>query len=247
MAREFNGTSTDFITQGGAASTVLTASTASVSIWAKMAGSARSVAAVYSGDILWGDVSFFLGLFRADVGGSDRIWAYNWDGNEDRVGATYTTGVWTHFGWMHSGGNLSIYKDGELVSSVASGDTTNIGSAIHIGGKNAVENTWFEGALAEYAIWDVALTTAEWAMLGKAYSPLFVRPGSLTRYSPFVGRANPEPEYIQGQGGTATGTTTIRHPRVIYPTRRRAVHAEAMAGGIVVPRAMAQYRQRRSA
>src|ERR1700741_5384202 len=47
------------------------------------------------------------------------------------------------------------------------------------------------GMVAEAAIWNVALTDAEVAVLAAAISPLAVRPGSLVAYWPLIGNNSP--------------------------------------------------------
>ncbi len=48
------------------------------------------------------------------VSGNDRIWAYNWDSGDRRVGVTYTPNTWVHIVWVHTGGVLYAYKNGVL-------------------------------------------------------------------------------------------------------------------------------------
>lgn len=104
--------------------------------------------------------------------------------------------------WMHCAGvftsvtSRTPYRDGaagttntttNTASSFAGG--TDVGH-ITVGGSTFSPMT---GAIAEVAVWDVALTAAEVASLAKGTSPCLVRPANLVRYWPIggqIGRAH---------------------------------------------------------
>jgi uncharacterized Zn-finger protein len=80
--------------------------------------------------------------------------------------------------------------------------------------------------VAEAAIWSVALTDAEVAVLARGFSPLLVRPQSLVFYTPLVRDA------IDFKGASLTltgGPTAFAHPRVYFPSRPRISVPEASA------------------
>lgn len=73
---------------------------------------------------------------------------------------------------------------------------------------------YFSGRIAEAAIWDVALTDVEVAVLATGVSPLRVRPANLKGYWPIFG-ASPETDYSgQGNNLTVTGATIADHAPV---------------------------------
>ncbi len=77
------------------------------------------------------------------------------------------------------------------------------------------------GSIAEAAVWDVALTDTEVAILANGYSPLLVRPSGLVFYSPLIRDidAGKWPEHIVGVALTELGTPTVGvHTRVYYPS-----------------------------
>lgn len=77
-----------------------------------------------------------------------------------------------------------------------------------------------DGQIAEAAMWSVALSDAEIALLAKGFSPLLLRPESLFFYAPLLSAASPAPELILGNNLTHTGTLAdTDHPRIIYPGR----------------------------
>lgn len=74
----------------------------------------------------------------------------------------------------------------------------------------------WDGKIAEVAIWNRILTAAEAAMLGKGFSPLFIRNG-LVFYMPLMGNGSSEVDIIGGGSGTVTGAIKAAHPPMIYP------------------------------
>lgn len=115
-------------------------------LWAYPTGFATSVTNAADGDILIGNAHW--GIARADIGGADRLWLYNNDGSEERVGIPYASGEWAHLALVHAGGSLNAYKNGALVGSVLSGNTANDADLLIGSG--------FEGQLDELRLWDSA-------------------------------------------------------------------------------------------
>lgn len=93
------------------------------------------------------------------------------------------------------------------------------------------------GMIAEAAVWDVALTDAEVAILAAGYSPLFVRPENRIAYWPLLGRTSPEIDIIGRFEMTVTGAVVAAHPRVRYPFGSQAgmaIEAAAAATGPLI-------------
>jgi hypothetical protein len=104
-------------------------------------------------------------------------------------------------------------KGTDVVNEVPTGlDTTAIGRLARL-----TPAGYTSGRIAEAAIWDVALSDVEVALLAKGYSPLFVRPASLTLYAPLLGNYSPEIDLIGARSLTVTGATKADHPRVFMP------------------------------
>lgn len=87
----------------------------------------------------------------------------------------------------------------------------------------AAQNIPSTTLLAEVAVWNIALTEADVAMLGAAgASPLRVRPSALVAYWPLFGAYSPEIELIGRRELAVQGTLTAApHPRLLRPMRRR--------------------------
>ena len=144
-------------------------STKTVSLWIKPTG--PSTACAYSSvpgcDFIFGDKPQWWGITRGIINGADRIWIWNWDGNEDRIGIPYVPGEWVHVTLVHSGGVLRAFKNGVEVGSKASGPTVQpttgalpwlqLGGMIH----SASNNFAAEGLIDEVQIWNVARTASQ--------------------------------------------------------------------------------------
>lgn len=89
------------------------------------------------------------------------------------------------------------------------------------------------GLMAEAAIWNVALSDDEVAVLGQGYSPLFVHPQNLVFYAPLI-------RTIQDVVGAVTltndGSTVAAHTRIRYPAPGRFGNLEAPVSVLVSKR-----------
>ncbi len=152
-----------FVNTNQVTSALITASEGTMSVWVKPTGASTASTNVYNGQAIIADSGSFMGIYRTNLSGTDRIWAFNWDGNPDVAGATYTTDVWTHIVWVHGGGRLSVYKDGVLASSAISSNTTVVGNDVDIGAAGGTKI--FSGMIDEVQTFNVALSAAQIARL----------------------------------------------------------------------------------
>ena len=105
--------------------------------------------------------------------------------------ATVSSGVWSHacgvLGWSNwravylNGGSQDI--DTTSVNPVV---TDYFGIAALVSRAGPTVQYYLNGQVAEAAVWDVALTPAEIAVLAAGYPPPFVRPQSLKSYYPLI-------------------------------------------------------------
>lgn len=96
-----------------------------------------------------------------------------------------TSGVWYHGAAVYAATNdRRVFLDG--VKSTNSTNVTPSGFVRTSVGAfmGAANSTFFDGDIAEVAIWNVALTDDEIASLSRGLSPLKVRPASLVFYVP---------------------------------------------------------------
>lgn len=109
----------------------------------------------------------------------------------------------------------------------------------------------FSGLLAEAAVWNVALTDADAAILGAGYSPLFVKPGGLVFYAPLI-RPDAADDWMDiisgiklvGNGGTGV-PVVAPHPRIIMPSEEE-MHFVAGGAPPAVGNPWYQYAQQRA-
>jgi hypothetical protein len=138
-----------------------------VSAWVRPTGSTIAGTGGAALDHIVGDRPRWWGISRGVIGGNDRIWVWNWDGNEDRLGIEYTVGEWVHIALVHGGGVLRAYKNGVEVGSVASGTTQQppppAQPIVYLGGMiiSATRNYTFQGQIDEVSLWPVARSASE--------------------------------------------------------------------------------------
>jgi hypothetical protein len=147
--------------------------------------------------------------------------AFDGTNNPQAVSAvSLTAGVWGHVaGVFASTTSRTVYVNGgNAVSNSGSMsaptlNTTTIGSGYF----NAAHLAFFDGDIAEAAIWNVALDAAEIAALGAGVSPFLIRPTALVAYWPIMGTTSPEIDPRGRNELTVVGATATAHPRIYTP------------------------------
>jgi hypothetical protein len=159
-------------------SSIMSNSLGTISVWCKPTGTPVTKVYSYDGQTAVCDntglTGGYLGIMRAVIGGLDRIWVYNYDGNEDKVGIPYTTGEWVNIVWIHSGGQLYGYKNGVLIGSTASGNTQQVIYLFSIGQRFSVSAANWSGRIGEVKVWNRALTQTEITRLYNSQKGLYI-------------------------------------------------------------------------
>jgi len=159
---KFDGTN-DYVTTGVNATNFITASAGTLSVWYKPIGAALTPGTNLPFDtpcaVCQSDGSF--GIQRAVLDGQDRIWIYNYDGNNDKVGITYNLNEWVHITWVHSGGIIYAYKNGILISSTASGNTTGSSNNLFMGASINTISEYDNSYIDEVKTYNSALSAAQ--------------------------------------------------------------------------------------
>ena len=139
--------------------------TKTVSLWVQPLGTSPVCAPASVCDAIFGDRPRWWGISRGVVSGNDRLWVWNYDGNEDGIGIPYTIGEWVHITLVHGGGVLRAYKNGVEVGNTPSGATEQPSTGglpvLQIGSVITGQNWSFEGQIDEVNIWNIARTPAE--------------------------------------------------------------------------------------
>lgn len=131
-----------------------------------------------------------------------------------------TANVWGHIaGVWASTTSRTCYRNGVAGTTGTTSKTPSGWNTTDIGRLSTPTADYWDGDLAEAAMWSAALTTAEIAILAQGYSPLCVRPESLVAYWPLIGDASPERERVGRVEMTLTNApTAVAHPRVLFPS-----------------------------
>lgn len=150
--------------------------------------------------------------------------------NTGGVEATSTAGPGAANVWYHAAGVFAAANSRAVYFNGANKGTNATSLTLDSSGFN---RTWIgvyrpdttsfsplNGRIANVGIWDVVLTDAEIAALGKRASPLLVRPASLVFYAPIFGRTSPEPDFSGARNLTVNGTMAqAEHAPMVYPSR----------------------------
>lgn len=221
MAYDFDGAG-DYITPftKGAAATDLQNFTYSFSLIRDAGGSNKNI--FWSG-FTWSDN--FHSFIQYDNGLSKLALVTNWSTAEARwsVPNTASDTSWHNhvIGYSYSAttNDPTWYIDGvsqtvseHVTPSGTSNHTTDDGN-ISIGAGHDGSYEYWDGKIAEFAIWNRVLTAAEATILGKGFSPLFI-PNGLVFYAPLVRGAK---DLKSGNSGTIVNAVVFPHPRIIYP------------------------------
>jgi hypothetical protein len=157
QALEFDGVDDYVLTD--TLSKFISASTGTIAVWMKPIG-APLTGKSFQLPAAVADVGGFAGIHRGINNGDDRIWVYNWDGNEDGIGISYTVDEWVHIVWVHDGGVLYAYKNGVLAGSTPSGDTVELTHTLAIG-DGLQHNAKFIGSIDDVRIYNRMLSQQE--------------------------------------------------------------------------------------
>lgn len=215
MAYVFNDAVSDRIRS---ATAPVTAAPFSIACWARSDDETAAQAAISIGDK---DVTghFWDILFVGNVAGDPirfRALAGGTAGSAEAVGIDYAANTWYHVcGVETSSTSRAVFVNGGAKGTNATNRSPANADNVTVGADgNSTPSSPFSGDIAEAAVWSVALTDAEVAVLGTGVPAFMVRPASLVFYAPLVRGAI---DIRSGNVLTITGATVSAHPRVFYP------------------------------
>ena len=178
-------------------------------------------------------VTHFFGLrITSDTHGTNPKQVFCTAGNGVIYESSYSNNQYSVNTWHHamvvftSITSRTAYLDGVAgTPNTVSVTPSGMGGVGIAGWWRSVARGDFSGRVAEVGIWNVALTTAEGALLAKGYSPRLVRPDKLVMYVPLIrdhGGALPHPIYYNGVAATfvetsGTPSSGPDHPRILRP------------------------------
>lgn len=246
MARNFNGSS-----QHGEAALSLAATPLTLAAWyrpSNTSGIRHILALGNSGD----DTQ------NAIRGNNATLQAASFAGGSSAsadIAAALTVGTLVHVAGIFRGAtDRSIYVNGGgRVNNTTSRTVSSFSRARIASRARTTVAEYGAGDIAEAAIWNIDLSDAEIAALGRGLSPLVIRPQFLVEYWPLLGRTSPEPGLIGSLPVTLTNSPTqASHPpmrapaRWVYPLRTNAaamaispsVGALTMTGAVPIVRSI---------
>lgn len=151
-------------------------------------------------------------VFVAKWSGTPGVWSCN-----AGAASTWANYVIT-YDWGSTANDPVMYVNGVSVTVTErltpAGTKDNNATAFNIGSEAASSN-FFDGRLAEMAMWNRILTSSEAKRVGYSTSAKSV-PEGLVFYAPL---ANGEAELIKGAVGVDTATANIAHPPINYLRR----------------------------
>lgn len=113
----------------------------------------------------------------------------------------YATDTWQHAcGVGISNTSRAVFVNGGSKGTATSNRTPSGVDSVYIGRRHTAAGgqNYMVGRIAEIAIWNVALSDVEVALLANRISPLMIKPKSLVAYWPLMGIGSPEPDYSSG-------------------------------------------------
>ncbi len=181
------------------------------------------------------DTDWFNLDIRGDVGGDPVRAVTRLTASQVTASTTagYSANTWHHGCAVFIAANSrAVYLDGGSkgtnASNVTPADIANIEIGRHAAGD------YMDGDIAEVAIWNIALTDAEVAVLAKGYSPLFVHPQNLVAYWSLI--RDTDDDIVGGYSMTPQNAPTISaHLPIIYPVSPQIITVPAAAPGGVAP------------
>lgn len=147
--------------------------------------------------------------------------------------ATVGTGSWQHVAFRGTSTDAVLYLDNSgdaRGSALNSGNDT--GAEIAIGGLYTEASEYFDGRIAEVAVWQGDIGAGVVAALSAGFSPLFFKDAGagLKFYCPLV--RNQNDISFNGLSGTVNSAAVIEHsPGIIYPSFAPVVFAPVAGGG----------------
>jgi len=163
------------------------------------------------------DQYFLLSVRGDEAGDKLQYWVRGIGNAQASSVAAVPANTWFHAGaYTDSSDNHSVFLNG-VEAHIVDPEVPDGVDSLAIGmARDSSPSVPWSGRIAEVGLWDVQLTVAEFAILAKGFSPLFVRPESLVAYWPLI---RTDQDWAGGYNMTAYNSPTFgdHAPKVIYP------------------------------
>lgn len=238
MARSNNATAGNYLSNGAA---VVTAAPLTMAAWFNPVNVTEDHILISCSRSSASDNWFFLAANGVTAG--DPVGASTITGGTEAIATSSTSfaaNTWQHAcGVFTAANSRTAYLNGGGAGNNTTSLTPTGIDRTYVGRLTGFDGSLYgsmNAAVAEAAVWNVALAAAEVLQLAKGLSPLLVRPDSLVAYWPIYGRASPEPDYVGAFPLTINGTMTqAAHPGVFMP-RVPSMGMQAAAAAAAVKR-----------
>ena len=137
-------------------------------------------------------------------------------------GTLPSTGVWHHWAGTYDGETVTLWIDGAS-SGTNTSPSGNMraaagGTKTYIGDSYAWTPRFWNGKIAEVAIWNTALGSVDIQALNRGISPLCIRSNNLVSYWPIKGAYSPELDLVGRQHGTLSNNPVSALHSNMIPT-----------------------------
>lgn len=138
---------------------------------------------------------------------------------------TYSLGAWMHVCGVFSASRSIYLNGGGKTTDATVVNESGPPTAVTIGARRGSTTLrFFDGKIAEVAIWNVALSDADVADLASGAAPDRIRSEALAAYWPLIGRRTNEIDMRGAAVLTATGSpSAYAHPRILRRTRSKII------------------------
>jgi hypothetical protein len=167
-----------------------------------------------------------------------------WNGSANHLvlgASTLSLNTWYQLTGTYDGTTYKIYTNGVVATSTDSTGPNFVVSFASIGWDFTSGARFWNGRIADMAIWNVVLTAGEASALANGARPPTIRPNALLRYWPLDGLQSPEPD-LSGHvnNGTVTGTALAAGPPVMMftPHWPQFISGAAAASSVVSRRSL---------
>jgi hypothetical protein len=216
MSRSFNSLSSEYLEID---STPVVAAPLTMACWGYITDTTANRCCMFVGDKDSGSDYWRLDFEGGAAGDPIAFISRGTGGNVNAETSTgFSSGQWHHAcGIELSDSSRAVYIDGGSKGTESTTVTPENSDRVSIGRSgDSTPGAYFDGRIAEAALWNAALTDAEVASLAAGYSPLFIRPQSLVAYWPLI--RDEDQDRIGGYDLTPFNTPSIAsHSPIIYP------------------------------
>lgn len=203
----------------------LTALPLTIACWAQTSQNTANQTVVYLGNSGGTNADLYELQFGGAIAGDPVRLAFNNVGGTVIVAATstgYSTNTWHHVCCTIAAANdKRVFIDGGSKGTSSNTEEPSGINRFSVGARDdATGSQFLDGQVAEVAVWNVALSDAEVALLASTrVSPFLIHPESLVFYAPLIGQFSPEIDIKGGLTLTVTGATAAAHPRIYQVPR----------------------------